>query len=546
MHEIELTETFTSEQAFDIKRLCHYFSEVSPQPMIAVEGDTHIVRYLNSAFSKLVGLSQDELIGRCFSEAIPEGQANGCHALLNRVFATGTSEVLAEQEHSQTPPIYWTYAVWPILGTDKKPVGVIIQVTDATEIAVFRQQVVEVNGRLLIEAAHLHELTDIAETANRLKDDFLATLSHELRTPLTVIIGWSDMLSDPRMDAAYLQHAVEVIRRNARAQVQMINDLLDVSRITSGKLHLEVEPVDLQTVASTIIDSLQLAADAKEIGLELQIASPLAQVSGDTNRLQQVFWNLVSNAVKFTHKGGHVVLSLKNVESNLEIRVSDNGKGIAPEFLPHVFDRFRQADNSTTRKAGGLGLGLSIVRQLVELHGGTVGVESEGENLGATFIVTLPVITTRKKDAIEYSMPPVIAMTEIQCPPELRGLRVLVVDDEQDTREMLQFVLESCGVQVKNAGSVREALEAVAENVFDVLISDIGMPEEDGYSLIAKVRALDKERGDKILAAVALTAYAGEEERARILGSGFQMHVPKPISPNELIEIVSNFAGRAN
>lgn len=542
----ETTEINTDKSAFDIEHLCSSFFELSPQPMIAVEGDTHIVRYVNNAFSKLCGTSRADLIGRRFSEVVPEGEANGCSQLLDRVYTTGTTELLPEQEHGKIPPIHWSYSVWPILGPDEKPVGVVVQVTDATEISIFRRQVTEINSQLLTSGTRQHELTEEAQNANSLKDDFLATLSHELRTPLTVVLGWADMLSDPRLEAAHKERAIETIRRNARAQVTMIDDLLDVSRITSGKLRLQEQAVDLAKIAAASVDSLRLAANAKDIKVQLQHGDLKGQVSGDPERLQQVIWNLLSNAFKFTPAGGAVTVKIGEVESNIEIAVSDNGKGIAPAFLPHVFDRFRQADASTTRTFGGLGVGLSIVRQLVEMHGGTVMVESEGENKGATFTVSLPMMPPLVDETeIEYSKSPEMDESAFECPPELHGLRVLVVDDEDDTRKMLQFVLEGCGVIVKTAGSAREALEAVSEDPFDVLISDIGMPDEDGFSLIAKVHALAKERGGKIPAAAALTAYAGEEDRIRVLRSGFQMHVPKPISPRELVAIVANLAGCA-
>jgi CheY-like chemotaxis protein len=267
-------------------------------------------------------------------------------------------------------------------------------------------------------------------------------------------------------------------------------------------------------------------------------------VSGDPDRLQQVAWNLISNAIKFTPNRGRVLVRLERVESNVEVTITDTGQGLAPEFLPHVFDRFRQADATTTRAFGGLGLGLAIVRQLVELHGGTVRAESEGKDLGSTFTISLPLMAGRNAVSdTESAQQPEFKQPELDCPPELNGLRVLVVDDEAETCELLQFILEGCGAQVKTASSAAAALAAVAEEVFDVLISDIGMPDEDGYSLIAKVRALGKERGGEIPAA-ALTAYATEEDRIRVLRSGFQIHVPKPISPSELIAVVANLAGR--
>ena len=528
------------EQAFDIVSLCRYFSELSPQPMVAVEGTSHIVRHLNNAFARLVGKEAAELIGRPFAEAVPEGEENRCLSLLDRVYRTGTPETLVEQEHCHTtPPVYWSYSVWAILGAEEHPVGVIIQVTDSTEIAIFRRQVMAMNEQLLLSATRQHELTEIAERANHLKDEFLATLSHELRTPLNAILGWAEVLANSQIDPVISLRAVEVIRRNARIQAQLVNDVLDVSRIITGKLRLSVQPVDLGTIITAAVDGLRPAAEAKEIGLQLQLDSPAGQVSGDPDRLQQVAWNLISNAIKFTPKGGRVLVRLERVKSNVEVIVSDTGQGMAPEFLPHVFDRFRQADATTTRAFGGLGIGLSIVRQLVELHGGSVRVHSEGEGQGATFTVSLPLLAA----CGEVSDTEGAQQPELKCPPELEGLRVLVVDDEADTCELLQLILESCGAQVKTASSAAVALEAVAEEVFDVLVSDIGMPDEDGYSLIAKVRALSKERGGRIPAA-ALTAYAGEESRIRTLRAGFQIHMPKPISPSELVAVVANLAGR--
>lgn len=533
------------DQAFDLVRLTPYFSELSPQPMVAVEGTTHIVRYLNAAFSRLVGKETTELVGRPFAEAVPEGKENKCLALFDRVYRTGTPEILVEQERCLTPPVYWSYSVWAIRGEDERPVGVIIQIDDTTEMATFRRQVTAMNEQLLLSATRQHELTETADRANQLKDEFLSTLSHELRTPLTSIVGWAEMLGNPKLDSVASLRAIEVIRRNARMQVQMIDDLLDVSRIITGKLRLNVQPVDLGTIIIAAVDGLRPAAEAKEIRLQLQLDSPAGQVSGDPDRLQQVTWNLIANAIKFTPKGGRVLVRLERVESHAEVTVSDTGQGIAREFLTHVFDRFRQADATSTRAFGGLGLGLAIVRQFVELHGGTVRVQSEGEGLGSTFTVSLPLIAVRSApSAAGSSQQTEFRLPQLECPPELQGLRVLVVDDEADTCELLQVILEGCGSQVKTASSAAAALEAVAEEVFDVLISDIGLPDEDGYSLIAKVRALGKERGGKIPAAAALTAYAGEEDRIRVLRSGFQIHVPKPISPSELVAVVANLAGR--
>jgi len=534
----EPSKSVAGQQVLDVARLCRHFSELSPQPMVAVEGTTHIVRYLNDAFARLVGKERADLIGRPFAEAVPEGETNGCLALLDRVYATGIPEMLAEQEHGQTPPVYWSYSVWAILGQDERPMGVMLQVTDATEIAIFRTQVVAMNGQLLLSAARQHELTEAADRANRLKDEFLATLSHELRTPLTAIIGWVDMLRSFDLDPVDSSHAVEVIQRNAQMQVKLIDDMLDVSRIITGKLRLNVQPVDLGTIISAAVETLRPAAQAKKIPLQVQIDAATGQVSGDSDRLQQVAWNIISNAIKFTPKGGRVVVRVARVESQAEVTVSDTGQGIAPEFLPHVFDRFQQADATTTRAFGGLGLGLAIVRQLVDLHGGTVRVESAGKGLGATFTVTLPLIAQTSTERNSKST----QQAELKQ-SEIHGLHVLVVEDEADTRMLLQFILESCGARVKTVSSAAAALEAIEAEPFDVLISDIGMPDEDGYSLITKVRALSKERGG-LVPAVALTAYVSDKDRMRVLESGFQTHLPKPISARELVAVVASLRGR--
>lgn len=541
----EKTSPLTTQKPFDVERFCHYFSERSPQPVIVVEGATHVVRYVNDAFAHMAGEERNKLIGRPFADAVPEGGENDCIPLLDRVYQTGKPEILAEQEHDhgKMPPVYWSYSVWPIMGPDARPLGVAVQVTDASEIALFRKHVTEMNGQLMFAAAHQHELTEAAQDASRLKDEFLATLSHELRTPLTVIIGWADMLLNPKMNASRSQQAVETIRRNARLQSQLIDDLLDVSRIISGKLRLSMESVDLGAIAKATVDGLRPVAEEKNIQLQLHLSAPTGQVFGDPDRLQQVVWNLVSNALKFTPADGSVTVGVDVLDTSAELCVRDTGKGISAEFLPHVFDRFRQADASSTREFGGLGLGLSIVRQLVELHGGTVRAHSEGENRGSTFTIHLPLMPLgdAPDDMNNIAALP-FALQSFECPPELRALRVLVVDDEVDTRDLLKFVLESCGSQVKTAISAAAAVEAVKEEVFDVLISDIGLPNEDGFSLIAKVRALGRERGGKIPAAAALTAYAGEEDRIRVLRAGFQMHVPKPISPGELVAIVAALA----
>ncbi|HEY9402985.1 MAG TPA: PAS domain S-box protein [Pyrinomonadaceae bacterium] len=384
-----------------------------------------------------------------------------------------------------------------------------------------------------------------AQEANRLKDEFLATLSHELRTPLTAILGWSRLLQTSNFDEAATARALGTIERNAQAQTQLIDDLLDTSRIITGKLRLEVRPVNPASVVAAAVETARPAAEARDIRLQTRLDTQAGPISGDPDRLQQVVWNLLSNALKFTPKGGRVEVRLERAGSHVEITVADTGRGIAPEFLPHVFDRFRQADQTTTRKHGGLGLGLAIVRQLVELHGGSVHVESAGEGHGTSFTVSLPLPAQWQETPGDATRTHTAAHGngELQCPPELAGLRVLVVDDEADTRELLAAVLTSCGARVTLAASAADAFRHVEQARPDVLVTDIGMPEEDGYSLLARIRGLPRERGGEIPAA-ALTAYARPEDRVRALRSGFQMHVSKPVEPAELITVVAALAGR--
>ncbi|MFL6195983.1 MAG: response regulator [Thermoanaerobaculia bacterium] len=380
-----------------------------------------------------------------------------------------------------------------------------------------------------------------AEEANRTKDEFLATLSHELRTPLNAILGWVQVLRTGKLDADSAARALETIERNARSQAQLIADLLDVSRIITGKLRLEFRPVELPRIIDAALESVRPAADAKGILLEVSLAPIPSPVLGDPDRLQQVVWNLLSNAIKFTPRGGRVEVKLRGTGTSAAIRIADTGMGIRPDFLPYVFDRFRQAESSSTRSHGGLGLGLSIVRHLVEHHGGTVEVESAGENQGAAFTVQLPL---RAELAEESSLDSTAArMRVFNVPDLLKEVRILVVEDEIDTRDLIALSLRQCGAEVMAVGSVQEALDEIDRRVPDVLVSDIGMPGEDGYDLIRKIREREPGQGAN-LPAVALTAYARAEDRLRALESGYQTHLAKPIDPSELVATVARLAGR--
>jgi signal transduction histidine kinase/ActR/RegA family two-component response regulator len=389
-----------------------------------------------------------------------------------------------------------------------------------------------------------------AETASRSKDEFLAVLSHELRTPLNAILGWARMLRTGNFDEATSARALETIERNAKAQAQLIEDLLDVSRIITGKLRLEVQAVELAAVIETAIDVLRPAAEAKEITFQAKLDYFAGPVSGDPNRLQQVAWNILSNAVKFTPKGGRVEVLLERVNSNIEITVTDTGIGISPEFLPYVFDRFRQADASLSRRHGGLGLGLAIVRNLVELHDGSVSIYSGGEKQGTTFKISLPLMATHVTNGasacgeqiepatISYGLP-------INSPQSLAGLHLLVVDDDLDARRLMTEILMRCGAEVTAVASAAEALEALESLKPHLLVSDIEMPDEDGYSLIRKVRKMEAQREER-LPAIALTAHARAEDRLRALSEGYQSHIAKPVEPSELVAAIADMTGRQN
>jgi signal transduction histidine kinase/PAS domain-containing protein len=381
-----------------------------------------------------------------------------------------------------------------------------------------------------------------AEEANQAKDEFLAVVSHELRTPLNAIIGWTHMLREEKLAPERRARALEVIERNAWLQNQLIEDLLDVSRIVSDKLRIDARTVDLPLVIERAIETVRPTASAKQIAIRQEVDASAPPVFGDPDRLQQVVWNLVNNAVKFSDNGSTIDVVLRRTDGAVEIAVKDEGRGIDPAFLPHVFERFRQADSSTTRSRGGLGLGLAIVRKLVELHGGTVRAESEGVRRGATFTVRLPIDAPRTPSLFS---PPAIqlmaANPAFRYPPEVEGIHVLVVDDEQDARDLIATLLSRCKVKVSTASNVRDALRIVESERPTVIVSDIGMPNEDGYSLIRKLRALPAARGGST-PAIALTAYARTEERTKTLVAGFNMHVPKPVEPTELLAVLASLA----
>ncbi|MBW4426346.1 MAG: PAS domain S-box protein [Nostoc desertorum CM1-VF14] len=483
----------------------------------------------NDAFLQLAGYTHDEFatLGKInWREITPVEYKELDDRALLEVQTTGVSSIYEKEyihRNGKRVPIVMGIA----LLNDSKENGVafVLDITD-------RKSVEKECDRLLEREMKARKE---AEIANRIKDEFLAVLSHELRTPLNSVLGWSKLLRTRNFDEKTTNHALETIERNAKLQTQLIEDLLDVSRILRGKLNLNICPVNLVTVVEATLETIQLAAQAKSIQIQRIFDPALGQVMGDPNRLGQVVWNLLSNAVKFTSAGGRVEIRLMEVGNQAQIQVSDTGKGISPEFLPYVFDYFRQADSTITRAFGGLGLGLAIVRKVIEMHGGNVQAESPGEGSGTTFTVELPLLARSEQVMSNENEP---SPCEADS-PILSDTHILVVDDEPDIRDLVTFILQDYGVEVTAVSSAQEALQALSESIPDVLISDIGMPKTDGYMLMREVRARSPQQGG-LVPAIALTAYAGEMNEQQALAAGFQMHISKPVDPDALVKAIAD------
>ena len=521
----------------------------APTPICILQGPEHTFTLANPGYMSLIG-PERQLIGLPVRAALPELERQGFIELLDRVYAHG------ERHVDQEVPIrvgtangclrtaFLTFVYEALRDSDGRITGIVVIAFDVSEAFRARrelQAMYEERGRFLAmtEAARAK-----ADFANRAKDEFLATASHELRTPLNAILGWARLLKNGTLDPSGFLRGIETIERNAKAQVQLIEDILDGSRIITGKLHLQVRSADLLVIVQAALDTVRLALSAKSISLSV-VLDPLAtHVQGDADRLQQVVWNLVNNALKFTAKGGHVEVRVERVGTSIELTVKDDGEGIAEEFLPHVFERFRQADASTTRQHGGLGLGLALVRHLVEAHGGSVRAESPGPGLGATFTATFPVqaVFPTEVPSLPPSRPGALTLEPLHD-NGLAGKSVLVVDDEADARDLVGTLLRVQGAEVRLAACVDEALWMIAERNPEVLISDIGMPLADGYSLIGRVRALTGPAG--LTPAIALTAYARDEDRNRVLAAGFDAYLSKPVDPDTLVRLVSTLEPRA-
>jgi PAS domain S-box-containing protein len=543
---LEITRDVTERRRAEARlRQAAAIVENSEDAIISKDLDGVILSW-NPGAARLYGYTAEEAVGQPVTMLIPDDRPDEEPHILERIRRG------ARVDHYETVRrrkdgtlIDVSLTVSPVRDASGRVVGASKIARDVTTRKRAERQLREQAEVIETAAAEKERLYREAQEASRLKDEFLATVSHELRTPLTAILGWAHMLRTRQLDDNATSNAFETIERNARAQAQLIDDLLDVSRIITGKLRIDVRPLDPNSFIEAAVEAVRPAAEAKGVRLQKVLDTGVVSVSGDPVRLQQVVWNLLSNAIKFTPRGGRVQVRLERVNSHAEIAVSDTGAGIPAEFLPHVFDRFRQADMKTTRQHGGMGLGLSIVRHLVELHGGTVKAESGGEGLGATFTVLLPVAAVYRPAEEGVRVHPAARSTlpKFELFDRLDGIKVLVVDDEPDTREMLKAGLGQCGASVTVAASAAEALDAIDKSPPDLLISDIGMPDEDGYELMKRVRALPADAGGRV-PAIALTAYARAEDRMHALRSGYQMHVPKPVELAELAAVAASLVRR--
>lgn len=528
-------DTLLQQLKFEQERLATIFQN-SPAFIAVLRGPEHVFELSNPAYYQLVG--HRDIIGKPLLEALPEIEGQGFTEALSKVFCSGETfeghEVPIQLQRTPDGPIEERYVdllYLPLVEADGTFSGVFAHGVDVTD---------QVHARLKIE-----------ET-NRIKDEFLATLSHELRTPLNAIMGWASTLLMKERTREIQQQGLEAIERNSRFQAQLIDDLLDVSRILTGKMRLDLHTVELSELLQNAVHNITPSAQAKQLNVAVEIDSSTGFVLSDSVRMSQVLWNLLSNAVKFTPKGGCIRVSLERFGSQAQVQISDDGKGIAPEFLPHVFERFSQADASSTRAFGGLGIGLALVRHLAEAHGGTIQAESEGVDKGATFTLLLPLVAVRPRALEEtHSIPAtqreIVHALETEL-PLLAGLRILVVDDERDARILLKEVLTERGASVEVAESASAALALIKKRradtqPFDVLVSDIGMPNENGHCLLKQLRCWEGN-SQSFLPAIALTAYASPKDRIESLLAGFQVHICKPVDPLELIAAVGSLTGR--
>ena len=538
---IDITARKQAEEAVQTAyRQLAFHVESSPLAVVEWDSDFRVSRWSKSA-ERLFGWKADEVIGKHVNEwqFVFADDVDAVALVTNRQReGVEVQGILRNRNYTRDGSVLFCEWYNSVLRDDRgKLVSVLSLVLDVTA----REKSEEERAASLVRErdARRH-----AEEADRLKDEFLATLSHELRTPLTSILGWASMIRNGEVEGANAMRALETIERNARAQARLIDDLLDVSRIITGNLRLDLNPLNLTPIIEGAVDALRPTADVKDIQLRREFISNECLVKGDPNRLRQVIWNLLSNAIKFTPRGGSVNISLYCVESTARLTVSDTGEGISEAFLPYVFDRFRQAEASISRRQGGLGLGLAVVRHLVELHGGRIEAESEGLEKGSTFTVDLPLAQERRDPArAEERRREVERRRSRSDRVRLDGLHVLLVEDDDDSRKLLGTMLKRYGAKVTSTKSAAEALEVFSHEVPDVMISDIGMPVEDGYELIRKVRSLPNDKGGTT-PAIALTGYASRKDRERALAAGYHRHMAKPIEQAEMVAAIASLVGR--
>jgi PAS domain S-box-containing protein len=532
----DITERKRAEQAAQKahQRLASHF-ENSPLAVIEWDSDFRVSRWSESA-QRLFGWQAEEVMGKHVSDwhFVFDEDADAVAQVTYRQ-RVGVELLGVQRNRNYTKEGSILYCEWynSVLHDDSgKLVSVLSLVLDVTA----RTHAEEERAALLVRERDARKQ---AEEADRLKDEFLATLSHELRTPLTSILGWALMIRNRDVEEENIDRAIETIERNARSQARLIDDLLDVSRVITGNLRLDVRPISLAPILDLANDALRPTAEAKGVEVQIESNHDCCLVKGDPNRLRQVIWNLLLNAIKFTPRGGSVNVRLAGVGPSARLTVSDTGEGISAEFLPYVFHRFRQAEGSISRRQGGLGLGLAVVRHLVELHGGSVSAESEGPGRGSTFTVELPLAEERRDPARAEDRRLEVERRQRRTAnlPSLEGLRVLLVEDDDDSRRLLAMMLKRYGAEVTSTSSSPEALNSFGETSPHVVISDIGIPEEDGYQLISKLRALPVDRGG-LTPAIALTGYATNRDRERALAAGYQLHIAKPVEPADLVAAI--------
>jgi signal transduction histidine kinase/CheY-like chemotaxis protein len=518
----------------------HQFSLLEKLPLgVCVLQSDLVVLYWNGCIEEWTKIKRQDILGKPIHQFFEHFQHPRYLNRLRSIFLGGAPEIFSSQLHPHLfpSPIHKNgyrvqhTTVTSIPKEDNSEYYALFSVQDVTDLTYRVRDYRKMRDIAIAESEERKKAQDRAESANRVKDEFMAIVSHELRTPLNPILGWSQLIREGKLSGVNLKKALEAIERNAKLQSELIDDLLDVSRILRGKLSLNWEVVNLSLVVNSAIETVRLAAEAKSIAIHLNIDRAIAYVRGDSTRLQQVVWNLLSNAVKFTSEGGQIEISLSAIDSHFQLKVQDTGKGIAAEFLPYVFESFQQGDASTTRRFGGLGLGLAISRHLIELHGGKIWANSPGEEQGATFVFELPML----KISPPTTIPKKSFREDTNC--NLENIKILIVDDEYDTREFLDFFLSSQGAKIQTVESVAEAIFCLNYKTFDLIISDLGMPDRDGYDLIQYVRSLPFEKNRNI-PAIALTAYAAETTRDRVLQAGFQKHLSKPTDSSELLHAI--------